>query len=654
MRRPTVVGLVGGMIVLTALVGVTARSAAPEDRQAAKGKKTGKAKGGSPAVALRALTSLQGASGFGERGDYFTQTLETPYTTAYTVIHLEFRDADACQRFKAEGAQVFNRFERFADLFINSGKNLNDVLFKDANHGIVWFDFATRAVAPPPRPTTRSTERARGVADIIRNGFADLNGKGVIVAVIDTGIDFRHPDFVTYDEEKKPTSRLLHYWDTTSDTYAEQVGSKGPISYPNGASVGTVYSREDLTKELRAGNPRIHVWDIDGHGTACASIAAGNGNALDDRRYAGVAPQAELIAVRIQDRGPSLENAYLLNAICGWIDDMARKEGKPVVISCSFGGHAGGHDGYRVDERQLNARFPTSAQGRAICVAAGNEAYRRIHAAVTCGPDSKGVLKWLAFQESLVSIYTDASSRADVELEGDQAKSASRYVHGLTGKLVISARVPSGRGELRLVSKSGQTVHADAYITAGNDPREGFDDSCRVAGKQIGTPATSSQAITVGSYDFSNEFEAQGKPLYLKARNRRGELAPMVPGTISGYSNAGPSRLGDTVKPELVAPGQFWTAAAALNTQAYIARDTSGKYQAFNGTSAATPYAAGVVALMLQKKPTLTLGEIKGLLREHADKDDDQVLRGGSVPNAEWGHGKLNRKAVKAILDAIR
>jgi subtilisin family serine protease len=606
----------------------------------------------SPKEALQALVAFNAAPAAAARGEPVPQTIATPYTSAYKVIHLEFRDADACQRFKADGATVFCRFGRFADLFVDADKNLADVLFKDTKAGIVWFDFSTTAIAPPPPPARQDKEKTRAFESVVRNGIGDLNGKGVIVAVIDTGIDFRHPDFVTYDGDK-PTSRLLAYWDTASDAYASAVGGKAPISYPNGASIGTVYSRDDLTAELRAAKPRIHVWDIDGHGTACASIAAGNGNALEGKRYAGVAPQADLIAVRIQDRGPGLENFYLLNAICGWIDEVAKKEGKPVVLSCSFGGHVGGHDGYRVDERQLNARFPATVQGRAICIAGGNEGTDRIHAAVSFGPDDKGALKWDSFRGGVLDIYTDAENKADVEVEGVSDKRVSRYVHGLTGKLVLHIRVPSGVGELKLISKANKKLKADAYISTTHDPRDGFDDSCRVCGKQIGTPATTAQAITVGSYDFSNTFETQGKSLFLKAENRKGDLDRMMLGALSGYSNPGPSRLGDAVKPDVVAPGQYWTASAAMNTRVTL-RDTSGGYRLFNGTSAATPYAAGIVALLMQKKPAITLGEIKELIRNHADKEDDQVSRFGKTPSPEWGYGKLNRKAVAAMLEAIR
>ena len=94
-------------------------------------------------------------------------------------------------------------------------------------------------------------------------------------------------------------------------------------------------------------------------------------------------------------------------------------------------------------------------------------------------------------------------------------------------------------------------------------------------------------------------------------------------GGLSDYWNPGYLRIGKTVKPEIVSPGQWFTAAAAINAPA--SRDTTGLYRQFNGTSAATPYTAGVVALLMQKNPDLTLGEIKTALQKSATPPSKRV-----------------------------
>ena len=143
------------------------------------------------------------------------------------------------------------------------------------------------------RPSVCQTEssdcvvRSGSSAPLARGGRAGLTGKGVIVAIIDTGIDFRNNDFVTFDDAGRPTSRLLYFWDSFSPKYAEAGrGIRPPVIYPNGVPVGTLYRRGDLTSEFRANTRLISTPDGQGHGTSAAGIAAGNGN-NSGRKYAG-------------------------------------------------------------------------------------------------------------------------------------------------------------------------------------------------------------------------------------------------------------------------------------------------------------------------------------------------------------------------------
>jgi bacillopeptidase F len=122
-------------------------------------------------------------------------------------------------------------------------------------------------------------------------------------------------------------------------------------------------------------------------------------------------------------------------------------------------------------------------------------------------------------------------------------------------------------------------------------------------------------------------------------------------GALSYYSNAGPLRTpSGTVKPDITAPGQFYAAPAASGAS-NLTLDNSGKYRLFNGTSAACPYTAGVAALLLQRKPTLTADGFRQLLKSNATQDAKLT---GKCPNERWGFGKLDVAAINKMIAALR
>jgi len=225
------------------------------------------------------------------------------------------------------------------------------------------------------------------------------------------------------------------------------------------------------------------------------------------------------------------------------------------------------------------------------------------------------------------------------------------FANPLTKEAVGVVKIPKGRGSLALYDGSGQQVKADAYIAGGR-----FSPDMASPAKQIGTPGTMSNAITVGSYDWNRSFNYQGRPVQVTPQGK-----PLTIGALSSYSNPGFSRNG-AVKPEIVAPGEFYYAPYAklldhngvhiynpkTNPTGHIP-DTSGNYMLFNGTSAATPYTAGIIALIFQKRPTLTLGQIRELLKKYASQDSFTA----ALPNPAWGYGKLDIAAVRRILSAI-
>ena len=581
----------------------------------------------------------------------------------YDVLNVEFRTPAArrlvftdLKKSTLAGATVLTTIDRFADIFVEGYSAWNALL---KNPSVVKVDYSSRVSAPPPPVGTPSLLTSQAVAEpIVRGGFKGLTGKNVIVAVVDTGIDFRHPDFITYDAAGLPTSRIAYLWDTATE-FQPGRGTAAPVKFPNGSSVGTLYTRAQLTAELRKTTVSIPPTDLDGHGTACASVAAGNGNA--DKRAAGlkrpevvgVAPEADIIGVRLGHDG--LENSYLLNAISEWLDKTAVKT--PLVISGSFGGHYSGHDGQTIEERELNARFPLTQAGRAVVFAAGNEGNDPIHAKVNFSTPSK-MVSWDAKEKTTVKIYFD-SADPKLALYGTAAtplKTGFKFeVNPITSQLEARINVEPGFGAVWFENTAGKPSEAHLYFM---DRAYGsFSPEFVTPSHLVGSPGAMENAITVGSYDWNDNFHSGGKVINLSSvcRDPKGGRMPFEIGSLSCYSSPGPARNG-VVKPDIAAPGEWFPSANAQDNGKsagdWATPDSTGFYRAMNGTSAATPYTSGIVALMFQKKPTLTLGEVKALLKGNVSKIGLRPFSTG-VPNNNWGYGKLDAAAVGRIFAAF-
>jgi subtilisin family serine protease len=584
----------------------------------------------------------------------------------YSVLFARFDDAKARQSFEKsltdyakDGATVFSSFESYAELFVASHRvaEVRDKVRKAGG----WSVRGGQLSVPPPQPA-RAVGKARGGSEEIFRADDKLKGKGIIIAVVDSGIDFRHPDFIVAGPNSQRQSRLLYYWDTTRQPPKNGPGStmKVKMAYPNGEPVGTIYTRDELAAELNstAAQRQIPEGDLNGHGTACAGIAAGNGTA--NAQFAGLAPLADLIAVRVGREANVFDQSVLLPAICGWIDEVAGN--RPVVVSCSFGGQYGSHDGKRVDELELNARFPLDRAGRALCIAAGNDAQDYIHADVQLTGDTKQVeLKYRAPKGGSIQLLLNDATPADVKVEGAQATVHMTEVNPLTKTLEMEVRITAtANDETRVltISRTGaKSLDGDAYIVGEGYPEFALG---QVARKLVETPGTCGNAITVGSYDWNDQFPLNAKQnvnIRVSTRTAQGFVwDDMVLGQLSHYSNPGPSRLrgtGDPSKPDIVSPGQYFIAPASETINATRdnepLRTEDRRYRDFNGTSAATPYTAGVIALLFEAKPGLTLRQVKDLLAADATKTADVKKR-----PEYWGNGKLDRAAVRSMLDSVR
>ena len=178
-------------------------------------------------------------------------------------------------------------------------------------------------------------------------------GEDVIIGIVDTGIDWAHGDF--WFDAAKTESKILYIWDQTDGT--------GPAPAPYG--YGTEWTRADI----EAGT--CTETDDDGHGTHVAGIAASSGK--ETGNYKGVAPSANIVFVKTM----GWTDAY----IDGWnyIVQRAQAEGKPCVISCSWGSYFSSHDEF---DPWAQAADWCAAQGVQVICSAGNDGDWPVHATI--------------------------------------------------------------------------------------------------------------------------------------------------------------------------------------------------------------------------------------------------------------------------------
>ena len=156
-----------------------------------------------------------------------------------------------------------------------------------------------------------------------------LSGKGVLLAIIDSGIDYTHPDFRNADG----STRLLALWDQTAEG-----------TPPKGYRIGSEFTQEELNQSLREN--QVLSRDLSGHGTAVAGIAAGNGRASSGR-YRGVAPESELLVVKLGiPRPDSFPRTTELMQGVDYAVLKALELSMPLVINLSFGNGYGSHEPY--------------------------------------------------------------------------------------------------------------------------------------------------------------------------------------------------------------------------------------------------------------------------------------------------------------------
>lgn len=445
----------------------------------------------------------------------------------------------------------------------------------------------------------------------------NLTGRGVIVAVIDSGIDYYHEDFRNEDG----STRILELWDQT---------------------LNRVFTAEDINLALQSGNraqARNLVPSVDGsgHGTAVAGIAAGNGR--ENRgQYRGVAYESPLLIVKLGVADPEgfPRTTELMKAL-DYVVRQAITYQMPVAINISFGNTYGSHDGTSLLETYID---DISDVGRvSIAVGTGNEGgmgghisgilrqgeTREVELSISPYETGLSVQLWKAYTDQFtVSLLTPTGQTLGpfTSMAGAQTYNYDNMkilvYYGLPSPYSQSQEIymdfiPQGdylsAGIWKIQMKAEKIVQGnfDLWLPSGNILNRSTYFLGSTQDTTLTIPSTAAMVISVGAYDDAYQQYAD-------------------------FSGRGYTRLTNQIKPDLVAPGV-----------GIMTVKSGGGYGPVTGTSFATPFVTGAAALMMEwgivdENDRYLYGEkLKAYLRNGAR----QLPGFPQWPNPLMGYGAL-------------
>lgn len=480
--------------------------------------------------------------------------------------------------------------------------------------------------------------------------FQELTGKGVLVAVIDSGISYDNRDFRNADG----TTRILYLWDQVLNREFDAAQINEALA------AGSRVAAEQLVPSI----------DTSGHGTAVAGIAAGNGGGRG-AAYAGIARESSLLIVRL---GAPRENSFprtteLMRALT-YVAKKAVELRMPVAVNLSFGNTYGAHNGTSLLERFIDN---VSEIGRSvICVGSGNEGASGGHVGGSARSEERNAYEVTPIVNPNDQIVTDGNGQ-DVRVE----MTVGAYERGLnvqlwkeyTDRFLVTLTSPSGERFQVDTDRPGKQIYRlqQTQILLYNGepapymtPQEIYFDFLPALGERylnqgVWTFTLHPVRITTGNYTFylpsssvrsaDTRFVRTTPDVTLTIPSTAGKVITVgaydpVYEAYADFSGRGylyeeqvNSRTSDTyVKPDLVAPGV-----------GVIAPNRDGGYSPVTGTSFAAPFVTGAAALLMQwgivmgNDPYLYGEKVKAYLRKGA-----QPIRGvAEYPDSRVGYGAL-------------
>ncbi len=464
-----------------------------------------------------------------------------------------------------------------------------------------------------------------------------LTGRGVMVAVLDSGIDYTLPHFRNADG----STRILALWDQ---------GQPPSEAYPppGGFAMGRLYSESDINAALDTMGESLST-DTSGHGTAVAGLAASS----EVENYKGVAPESDLVIVKLwnEDRQSFPRTTELMRGLT-FVTRFAAERNMPIAINLSFGNSYGSHNGGSILERFIDN---ISEVGRSvICIGTGNEGASgghfsgqvtkdqplEVEFAVASYEPTLNLQIWKNYIDSYRIVIT--APLGEQYILQEELLGKAEVVLGNTRLLVYVGQpkpyttdqeiyidflaertyVDSGVWTIRLEPIQVKNGYVYMYLPSEAARSSGTRFVRSTPEMTLTIPSTATKAIAVGAYNSVYnayaDFSGRGYPVQ----------SERLTNTTIG-----------AVRPTLVAPG--------VSIQAIT---PGGTYQYVTGTSFATPIVTGSAALMME------WGIVRGEdIFLYGEKVKANMIRGSrrfmtpsAWPNERYGWGAL------CLADSIR
>jgi subtilisin family serine protease len=525
--------------------------------------------------------------------------------------------------------------------------------------------------APIHMQVMNDTMKKQTRVNDVRNGLSPLpqgyTGAGIVMGIIDSGIDYRHPDF----KDSLGNTRIYSIWDQR-----DQNGqSPAPFNY------GTEWDSASINDSSCTHNDLAYY----GHGTHVSGIAGGNGRSVTQMDMSGVAPNVIFVVVALDFAGQYSPVAVADAA--AYIYAVADSLGMPCVINASVGDYYGSHDGQDLQAMMIDTLLDTP--GRLMVGASGNAGGLPIHLSYNLSSDTN--FTWFSVNSG--SIYIQMWAEQNQFANADFAIGATRMndftdldrtsftdiagnLPGISYDTLYNANGQRLATIMRVATTQGSTYSMEFYVTPDSAAGYNYGLYCTGAGLfhlwsfdlvSSGIPNQSQYpAITdykmpdathtvVSSFQCSERVVCVGnyvnRDVWPNYNNIWVHDTTVTAGELMYNSSIGPTRDG-RIKPEITAPGANNFSCIETNNRPGIisgapdAVTPGGWHVQGGGTSAASPVVAGCGALWLERLPNSTWNEFRDAVIYCAKQD---TFTGNALPDVEWGYGKVDAFSMMTV-----